>query len=862
MSVGFARSERVRHRLLTGCGGVAIVAGLLVLFGWFADITILKSVMPGRTAMKANSAVLFVLAGLSMWAAGNQMRGAGLALALLVVFVVLLTAAQYAFFIDLGVDQLLFRELPATPANPSPGRMAPSTVIVFGLIGSTLALHHANRSFLARQILASFALFISSLCCLSYLFGANSSHAITPFSSVAMHTAILFLILSAGLMAASADRAWVGLLADGGVGGALIRRVFPVAVVIPVLIGGLRLAGQRAGWYGTEFGAALFAISNITLFTVVLFWAASQVRRSDGNHMQAEEQLRRSERRYRALIQATPQVVWTSRDSESGAMVWWMELTGQFASEASGWGFLDAVHPDDRERVRETWAAAMNTRMIYDTEYRIRIRSGEYRHFAVQGVALCDPDGILEEWVGTLADIHNRKMAEEQLRELNATLERRVAERTEALAANEALLSQFVTHAPAAIAMFDTEMRYLRISDRWQKDYHLQEQDIIGKSHYEVFPDIPERWKEAHQRVLRGTVEACAEDPFPRASGELDWLQWEARPWRKSGGEIGGLIFFTQVITARKQVEEALQENQARLEMALAASHMGVWEWDIRSGSIYWSPECQTILAGASFSGTRKSFAEVIHPHDVGRVWAAVETSLATRQPYAAEFRIVTSAGKTKWLSNVGRATYDSAGKALRMVGLVQDISERRRAEEALREQEERFRSAFDHAPIGMALVAPDGRWLQVNQSLCELVGRSAGELLSQNFQAFTHPADLDTDLSLVRQVLDGAIKTYQLEKRYFHKQGNVVQTLLTVSLVRDNDSQPLYLLAQIQDITRRKRAEQALRDSEERFRLLVEGVKDYAIYMLDPDGNVVSWNLGAKRITGYDTEEVVGRHF
>jgi PAS domain S-box-containing protein len=121
------------------------------------------------------------------------------------------------------------------------------------------------------------------------------------------------------------------------------------------------------------------------------------------------------------------------------------------------------------------------------------------------------------------------------------------------------------------------------------------------------------------------------------------------------------------------------------------------------------------------------------------------------------------------------------------------------------------FNSAFHFAAIGMALVAPDGRWLRVNRSLCELVGYSEAELLVTSFQAITHPDDLDMDLNHVREMLAGEIDTYQMEKRYFHKNGTIVWILLSVSLVKDGDGAPLFFIAQIEDITARKNAEEAL---------------------------------------------------
>ncbi len=154
---------------------------------------------------------------------------------------------------------------------------------------------------------------------------------------------------------------------------------------------------------------------------------------------------------------------------------------------------------------------------------------------------------------------------------------------------------------------------------------------------------------------------------------------------------------------------------------------------------------------------------------------------------------------------------------------LEREIIERKLVEETLRESEERFRSAFDFAAIGMAIVALDGRWLRVNGSLCEIVGYCEQELLASTFQSITHPDDLESDLNYTGQLLRGEIRSYQLEKRYFHKLGHVVWILLSASLVRDTQGQPLYFITQIQDITERKQVEAALQESEARLRLALE---------------------------------------
>ncbi len=176
-----------------------------------------------------------------------------------------------------------------------------------------------------------------------------------------------------------------------------------------------------------------------------------------------------------------------------------------------------------------------------------------------------------------------------------------------------------------------------------------------------------------------------------------------------------------------------------------------------------------------------------------------------------------------------------------------------------LREAEQRFRLAFDNAPIGMALVSPDGRFLEVNQSLCDIVGYPAGELLMKSFQDITHPADLDADLVRVRRMLAGEIRTYSMEKRYFHAAGREVRINLSVSLVRDEDDEPRYFIAQIEEITDRKRTEAALRQSEQRFERLIETSTE-AFIAMDSDGIITEWNRQSEATFGWSRAEAVGR--
>lgn len=172
-----------------------------------------------------------------------------------------------------------------------------------------------------------------------------------------------------------------------------------------------------------------------------------------------------------------------------------------------------------------------------------------------------------------------------------------------------------------------------------------------------------------------------------------------------------------------------------------------------------------------------------------------------------------------------------------------------------LRERVTTFQGAFDFAPIGMALVAPDGMWLKVNRSLCRLVGYTEQELLATNFQAITHPDDLGLDLDHLRAMLAGKIQFYQIEKRYIHKRGHPVTILLSISIVRDAQKAPLYLVAQMEDISERKRMEEALRENEQRYRAIFDQAA-VGIVNINAEGRVIHANHAIQEMLGYTMED------
>jgi len=267
------------------------------------------------------------------------------------------------------------------------------------------------------------------------------------------------------------------------------------------------------------------------------------------------------------------------------------------------------------------------------------------------------------------------------------------------------------------------------------------------------------------------------------------------------------LALAAEMTAALRASETKLRLLNSRLELATEAGGIGVWDWDILADALSWDKRMYEMYgidpnsAGNSYDMWRQG----MHPNDRERVETALFDALAGGAAFSTEFEIVLPGGKIRKIKADAIVVRDAAGKPHHMIGTNLDITELRQAEESLRASEARFRSIFEHAPIGMAIVSIEGRWLSVNNAICDILGYDKRELEQNTFlQDVTFPADLAKELALIEQLKAGLIPSYQLEKRYVHKDGKIVWALLTVTLLRDETGAPLYFIKQIMNITER----------------------------------------------------------
>jgi PAS domain S-box-containing protein len=409
-------------------GLLVALIGCIVILGWLFNISSLKSILPLWVTMKANTAIGFILSGSALWQLSKPTRRSmryAQVLAAIVLGIGLLTLIQYGFGTNLGIDQLLFQESAAAIATSAPGRMSANTALNFLLLGSALLLLSQPRSFQPGiQIFTVIAFFIALLGLLGYIYDIQEFYGFGSYTKMAVHTAIEFVLLCMGILCLHPEEGIMNILISQHAGGIMARRLLMPVLVMPPILSGIILAGYRAKLYSGEVGLALSAIVSIVVFAVVIWLNARVLGKIDARRQRAEEQ-RQSEARFRSLITATSQIVWSTsadgrvlEDSPS-----WRAYTGQTLESYQEFGWLNAVHPDDREKSAQVWTQAVQAKSLYETEYRLQSAAGQYRYFWARGVPVLAKDGSIQEWIGTCTDIHDRKQTEAALFELAAIVE-------------------------------------------------------------------------------------------------------------------------------------------------------------------------------------------------------------------------------------------------------------------------------------------------------------------------------------------------------------------------------------------------------------------------------------------------------
>jgi len=456
---------------------------------------------------------------------------------------------------------------------------------------------------------------------------------------------------------------------------------------------------------------------------------------------------------------------------------------------------------------------------------------------------LCDASGAIYGLGGISTDITEWKQAEQALRQ------------------REELLDIFIEHAPAAVAMCDREMRCLAASRRWLTDYPLGALNILGLSHYEVFPEIGEEWKAIHRRCLEGASERREEDPFLRADGMLDWVRWEIVPWRQPDGSIGGILMFTEVITGRKQAEDALQRSNRALLMLSRVNEvlmhdnnetellLDVCKVSVEIGGyrMAWvglaeDDENKTVQpvahAGyeAGYLNTMKfSWGENVYGR--GPVGLAIRTQqpvyfydLQTDPRFAAWLNEALKRGYESLIAlplknetrafgvlvlyTTARYTFTDEEVAL-LTQLADDLAfgiltlrlreARRQAKNALRKSERQYRTIVETAQEGIWLIDRNQHTAYANQRMADMLGIPIANILGCSLFDFIAPDQHDEMQHHVEQRRQGIQEIYEF--RFRRRDGSELWALVSGSPLFEEQGQSAGTLSMLTDVTDRHHA-------------------------------------------------------
>lgn len=369
----------------------------------------------------------------------------------------------------------------------------------------------------------------------------------------------------------------------------------------------------------------------------------------------------------------------------------------------------------------------------------------------------------------------------------------------------------FIEQAPYAIAMFNREMYYLAVSQKWLEDYHLVGQSLIGQSHYNVFPEIGEAWKAIHQACLQGQVVRRNEDCFQRQDGTVQWLSWEVRPWFNLAGEIGGLLMFTVEISDRKRSEIALQKSEATNCALLKA--IPDFLIQMRQDGTYlahWNAH-HVELAKPEAPREGANIQDILPPHLADLRLQYAQKALETGQVQIYEQQIFVE----------GKHCYEEVrimpcGED-EVLTIVRNIDDRKQTEAALLQSEEKFSNLFQHSNDGILLYNLEGTILDVNPKAIELLGYTKTELLTFKVRELFALEAFDVYKKGLRRLLREGF--CQFEINFKQKNGGILTVEVSASLFEV--AQEMVIQGVMRDITERKQTEEALRHQLEKERLI-----------------------------------------
>lgn len=507
---------------------------------------------------------------------------------------------------------------------------------------------------------------------------------------------------------------------------------------------------------------------------------------------------------------------------------------------------VQAIHPDDRERLQATVRQSVEGHTDYDIEYRIVWPDGSLHWIIARGHCIYGQDGSPLHMLAVTLDISKRKQTEQ------------------ALCDSEARKGAILAAALDCIITIDHTGKITEFNPAAEKTFGYTSAEMLGQRL--VHKIIPASQREAHERGMKHYLET--------GEGPVLGKRIEVQALRADGTEftaelaitrmpIEGMPVFTahlRDVTARKQAEQALLQNEQRFRLAVRATNDAIWDWDLQTNAVWWNEAVCTLFGHApdEVEPTSQWWYEHIHPEDRERVTAGIHAVVdGVGDHWSDEYRYLRSDGSSAFVFDRGYVLRDLAGRPLRMLGAMLDLTERKKAEQQLHESAARLKFTLESAKVGdwdLDLVNDTARC----SPLYDQVFGYNTPLEDWSYQIFlqhVHPEDrAEVDAKFGQSLAEQ--KDWHCEARVIWPDGNVHWIEAYGSVYRTIDGKPARMVGIVADITERKMAEEALRESAERFRFLAESMPQ-KIFTATPGGDVDYFNQRWMEFTGLSFDEI-----
>lgn len=512
-------------------------------------------------------------------------------------------------------------------------------------------------------------------------------------------------------------------------------------------------------------------------------------------------------------------------DVINNILVWddiMMQLYGiekeNFKGAYEAW--TEGVHPEDVARAELELQQALNGEKEFDTDFRVVWPNGSVRYLKAKAIVHWDSSGKPTRMVGTNHDITANVEFQNKIKESN---ERNMI---------------FIEQAPGAIAMFDSNMCYMAASKQWIKDYKLTGLDLIGKSHYEIFPEIGDDWKKIHQDCLNGEINQCDESIFEREDGSTQWITWDVRPWYLYENKIGGIIMYTADITHIKQKDLEKRKTEEILDKTNEVARIGTWEVNLKSNTIHWSRITKEIHeVPQDYQPELTTAINFFKPGESrDQIQKAVGEAIENGIPYDLEVELTTLKGNNIWARAIGQAEFEK-GKCSRLYGVFQDITKIKHTEKTLSRANEELKAIFNNESISIIVTDPNGTITHFNTGAERMLHYSAEEMIEIKNPIILHlENEVNQQGIQLSEKLGREIKGFEVlaeiakngnqkseEWTYVHKDGSILHVLLTITALKSDDGEILGFLETGIDVTEKLENQHNLLIAKENLEILAE---------------------------------------